>query len=128
MTDRTDIATALRAGGIIDITTTGRKSGRPRRIEIVFFNVDEHVYITGLPGKRAWLANLIADPRMTLHLKRGMVADLPGTARIVDDEVERRTVLEQALVTWKRQHQLEAFVADAPLIEVIFGDDALLPT
>ena len=71
------------------------------------------------------MANLIADPRMTVHLKRGVVADLPATARIVDDEVERQAVLEQALVTWKRQHQLEAFVADAPLIEVIF-DDSLL--
>ncbi len=30
---------ALEPGGVIDITTTGRRSGRPRRIEIVFHNI-----------------------------------------------------------------------------------------
>lgn len=125
MTQPDSIPSALRAGGIIDITTTGRRSGQPRRIEIAFFNVDGRVYITGYPGTRAWMANLMADPRLTLHLKKGLVANLPATARIVTDEAERRTVLEQALVAWKRQHQIEAFVAGAPLIEVIFDDESL---
>lgn len=30
------IRRALMRGGVIDITTVGRRSGRPRRIEIVF--------------------------------------------------------------------------------------------
>lgn len=126
MTDRSTIATALRRGGIIDITTTGRHSGRPRRIEIVFFNVGDRVYITGLPGRRAWLANLRADPRLTLHLKQGVVADLPASARIVTDEAERRPVMERVTEAWGRQSQLEAFVAGSPLIEVILDDRSLL--
>ena len=48
-------------------------------------------------------------------------------ARIVTDEAERRAVLEVALVTWRREHQVEAFVDGAPLIEVVFDDDSLLP-
>ena len=126
MTDRTDVVAALRGGGIIDITTTGRKSGQPRRIEIVFFYQDGRVYITGLPGKRAWLANLAADPHLVFHLKRGVVADLPATARIVTDEAERRPVLERVCEAWDRQSQTEAFVADSPLIEVLFEDQSLL--
>lgn len=126
MTHRADIAAALRQGGIIDITTTGRRSGRPRRIEIAFFHVDGRVYITGLPGRRAWLANLAADPRLVFHLKRGPVADLPATARIVTHEAERRPVMEHVTEVWGRQPQLEAFVAGSPLIEVIFDDDSLL--
>ena len=126
MTDPDKVADALRAGGIIDITTTGRKSGQPRRIEIVFFHVDERVYITGLPGKRAWLANLDADPRLTFHLKKGLTADLPATARIVTDQAERRPVLERVCRDWGRESQTEAFVVGSPLIEVIFGDDSLL--
>ena len=47
MTDHERIIAALHEGGIIDITTTGRTSGEPRRIEIVFFDVDGRVYITG---------------------------------------------------------------------------------
>jgi deazaflavin-dependent oxidoreductase (nitroreductase family) len=126
VTDTQRIAEALRRGGIIDITTTGRRSGQPRRIEIVFFNVEGRVYITGLPGSRAWMANLNADPHLTFHLKKGLTADLPATARAVSDEEERRAVLSVALRAWRREDQLEAFLAGSPLIEVVFDDDTLL--
>ncbi len=65
----------------VDITTTGARSGRPRRIEIWFHNVDGTVYLTGLPGPRDWYANLMADPRLTFHLKHGVRADLRPTRR-----------------------------------------------
>jgi deazaflavin-dependent oxidoreductase (nitroreductase family) len=126
MTERALIAAALRTGGIIDITTTGRRSGQPRRIEIVFFNLDGRVYITGLPGRRAWLANLASDPQLTFHLKKRVVADLPARARIVTDEAERRPVLTRVCEAWNRQAQTEAFIADSPLIEVLFEDETLL--
>lgn len=126
MIDQAPIAAALRRGGVIDITTTGRRTGRPRRIEIVFFGFDGHVYISGLPGRRGWLANLAADPRLTFHLKRGPVADLPATARIIEDEAERRPILERVCAAWNRGGQIEAFVARAPLIEVTFEDRTIL--
>ncbi|MDQ2999008.1 MAG: nitroreductase/quinone reductase family protein [Chloroflexota bacterium] len=53
---------ALEHGRTIDITTIGRTSGEPRRIEIWFHNVDGHIYITGTPGRRSWYANLRANP------------------------------------------------------------------
>lgn len=127
MTDHDRIAQALAQGGIIDITTTGRSSGQPRRIEIVFFNLDGRVYITGSPGTRAWLANLKADPRLTFHLKRGVVADLPATARIVTEEAERRSVVETACNAWNRPNEVEAFLAGSPVIEVLF-EDGYLPS
>lgn len=126
MSESSPIARALHRGGVIDITTTGRKSGRPRRIEIVFFHVDGHVYITGFPGTRSWVANLRADPRFTFHLKKDVVADLPATARQVTDTVERTAVLEVALRVWRREHRLEEFVVGAPLVEVVFDDESLL--
>ncbi len=43
-----NVKAALRkSGSIIDITTTGRKSGEARRIEIVFHNFGRTVYISG---------------------------------------------------------------------------------
>ena len=128
MTERADIASALRAGGIIDITTTGRQSGQPRRIEIVFFYQDGRVYITGLPGRRAWLANLTAQPQLVFHLKKRIVADLPARARIVTDEAERRLVLTRVCEAWNRQAQTEDFIARSPLVEVLFEDETLLAT
>jgi hypothetical protein len=34
----------------IDITTTGRHSGEPRRIEIVFYRLGDDIYLSGIPG------------------------------------------------------------------------------
>jgi deazaflavin-dependent oxidoreductase (nitroreductase family) len=117
---------ALERGGLIDITTTGRTSGQPRRVEIVFFNIDGRVYISGMPGRRDWIANLQADPHLLFHFKREFAADLPATARVITDETERREVMERVTTAWKRQDQLEAFVAGAPLIEVTFDEGSLL--
>jgi deazaflavin-dependent oxidoreductase (nitroreductase family) len=114
------VRAALDRGGIIDITTTGRRSGEPRRIEIVFHNVDGQIIISGMPMRertRAWIRNLEADPTLTVHLKREVSADLAGTARIVTDEAERRRLLVQVARNWNRT-DVDAMVAWSPLIEV----------
>jgi deazaflavin-dependent oxidoreductase (nitroreductase family) len=110
-------------GDLIDITTTGRRSGQPRRIEIVYHVLDGRIYISGSPRadrKRSWLVNLERDPHFTFHLKRGSKADLPATARIVEDPNERRTVMRQIIETAWHGQNLEAMVAYSPLIEVTF--------
>jgi deazaflavin-dependent oxidoreductase (nitroreductase family) len=116
---REAIASALEHGHVIDITTTGRESGKPRRLEIVFHNVDGRIYISGIPSpqRRSWIANLEADPHLTVHLKGRVRADLPATARIIDQEVERREVLPAIARAWGRQ-DLEQMVRYSPLIEV----------
>lgn len=128
MTDRTAISAALQRGGIIDITTTGAKSGQPRRIEIVLFNLDGRLYISGMPGRRAWIANLSADPRLTVHLKKGLSADLPATARVITDPDERRPIIRAVTDAWNRADRFDAFLDDAPLIEVTLDDASLLET
>ena len=114
------IRRALAQSGVIDITTTGARTGLPRRIEIVFHVIDGRIYISGMPRadrKRSWLANLEADPAFTFHLKHGVTADLPATARVITDEAERRAVLTHVARAWKRT-DLETMVAHSPLIEV----------
>jgi deazaflavin-dependent oxidoreductase (nitroreductase family) len=109
-------------GDVIDITTTGRRSGQPRRIEIVYHVIDGRVYISGSPRRqrRSWLANLDANPRFTFHVKRGSRTDLPATARIVEDPDERRSVMHQIVETAWHGQNLDAMVAYSPLIEVTF--------
>jgi deazaflavin-dependent oxidoreductase (nitroreductase family) len=111
---------ALGHGHTIDITTTGRRSGEPRRIEIVFHNFGGRLYISGLPnpkGERAWLLNLRADPNLTVHLKQLVQADLHATAREITDVDERRAVLEKVARVWRRD--AEPMVRWSPLIEVV---------
>ena len=90
---------ALDAGGIADITTTGRKSGQPRRIEIYFHQFDGEYYLTGRPGRRRdWMANIESNPEFTLHLKRAVTADIPVVGEPEPDPVKRRAILLRALV------------------------------
>ena len=112
---------ALRRGHVVDITTTGRRTGVPRRIEIVFHNIDGRLFISGSPNprrQRAWLYNLEADPRLTLHLKGAVRADVPATARIVTDPVERERVFDWIVGHAWRSMDVDAMQRWSPLIEV----------
>ena len=112
------ITEALRRGQLIDMTTTGRKTGLPRRVEIVYHVFDGRIYISGMPRPepRAWLRNLEADPRLTIHFKRALVADLPATARVITDPVERHEILTRVAAVWNRDASV--MEAQSPLIEV----------
>lgn len=88
------IEQALAQDRIIDITTTGRKTGEARRIEIWFHRVDGRFYITGTPGARGWYANMLEHPDFTFHLKESAQADLPARATPVLG-AEKRRVLDE---------------------------------
>ncbi len=110
---------ALSRGHRIDITTTGRRSGRPRRIELVFHNIDGRIFLSGRPGwPRGWIANLRADPRMTFHLKGAVAADLPALGRVITDRAEREAVIAPIAAAWG--YELGRMVESAPLVEVTF--------
>jgi deazaflavin-dependent oxidoreductase (nitroreductase family) len=116
------IRAVLRESGLIDITTTGRTTGQPRRIEIAYHAFDGRVYISGRPNaarRRAWLANLEAQPNFTFHLKNGVKADLPALAREICDPDERRAILTRVAQAWQIA-DVEPMVAHSPLIEVSF--------
>lgn len=121
MDDR--IRRALSRGHLIDITTTGKRTGISRRVELVFHNIDGRVYLSGLPGRRDWYANLVADPRFTFHLKRVVQADLLATARPITEPVERRAIMEQVARNWNRT-DLDMMMARSPLVEVQFDEAA----
>ncbi len=117
---------ALATDRVIDITTTGRSSGEPRRIEIWFHRVDGRYFITGTPGRpRDWYANLVAHPEFTFHLKESATADLPATARPITDQAKREKVFAGLLVllagfTSRPGQGPEVWVASSPLVEVTF--------
>jgi len=122
-----DVRDALERGRpLIDITTTGRRSGEPRRLEIVFHRIDGRFYISGSPvadRTRAWLLNLATDPHFTFHLKGRVTADLPATARIITDEAERRAIFAEIVKVWTNQ-DIDTMTRYAPLIEVTLHDVA----
>ena len=119
----------------IDITTTGRRSGEARRMEIVFYRLGDDIYLSGIPGPttRDWLANLAAQPQFTFHLKHELVADLPATAMVIVEPTERRRVLAVFVEEFNRRRGpgspwpeafLDEWVERSPLTKVTFGEPA----
>jgi deazaflavin-dependent oxidoreductase (nitroreductase family) len=117
----------------IDITTLGRRSGIPRRIEVWFHRVDGRWYLSGRPGPRSWYANLRAHPRFVVHLKHGVMADLPATARPVDEPTRRRVITAvldlqdrpDVAARVSRRQDLDEWLAGSPLVEIVFDDEQL---
>ena len=94
------------------LTTTGRRSGRPHRIEIWYAVAGQTLYLLAGGGHSSdWVRNLEAGPAVTLELGDAVLAT---RARIVDDadEAERaRTLLFEKyqprndgdLTTWRQR-------------------------
>jgi len=116
--DERDIST-LAQTRTIELTTWGRRSGRPARIEIWWFHVDSRFIITGSPGRRDWFANVNADPRLIIHANG---RDYPGAAKVIIDKTFRTTVFTDPDIGWYRtQAELDLLVDSAPMIEILFA-------
>jgi deazaflavin-dependent oxidoreductase (nitroreductase family) len=113
-----DVNKALHRSQLIDLTTTGRRSGLPRRIEIFLHDEDGVLFITGMPRRdrtRDWIHNITTDPHVIVHLKQGIEADVPATARVITDPHEARPLIEAAARRWRRD-DVDDMIAHSPLI------------
>ncbi len=114
---------ALSIDMVVDITTTGRRSGQARRIEIWCHLMDGQLFLAASPGPRSWYANLYANRDVVLHLKDEVKADIGVSARPITDEAERRDVFTRlAAQSAFRQGQgldVDSWVAGSKLVELI---------
>ena len=103
----------------VDLTTIGRGSGQPRTVEIWWFHVDGRFIITGTPGRRDWLANVRADPTVTISIGDSA---FPATAiEIEDDDFKQRVFTDPRIGWYRTQAELDHLVGAAPMIEIHFG-------
>lgn len=109
-------------GGVADITTKGRRTGRPHRVEIYFHHYDGEYYLAGMPGpRRDWQANIEANGEFTLHLKRGLTVDVAVVGEWEPDPTERAKVIRRVLNdTWpesaRTDQNLQEWVDYGPFI------------
>ena len=118
----------------IDITTTGARTGRLRRIEVWFYRVDGSIYLSSAPARRDWYANIVANPDFVFHLKNGVRADLRAVGTPVLDRAQREAVFSAIIADldqpWNpagiRQpvEPLDAWMQGSPLITVDFPEGA----
>lgn len=118
------IQRALESDTLIDITTTGRRSGQSRRIEIGFSYLDGRIFITGRPGRRGWYANLTARPQFTIHFKQSFQRDVAATAIPMLQSDYRRRIFEQIRERAAGRFSLDVgeWVARSPLVRVEISD------
>lgn len=68
------------------LTTTGRRSGRPRQIEIWFTRHEGRYYLVAEHGRRSqWVQNLVAEPAVRVRVG---ARRFRAQARVVDYRAE----------------------------------------
>ena len=83
MNEQHDWLNAIASTQYAYLTTTGRKSGNPHRIEIWFGVSDGRIYLmSGGREKSDWVQNLIAEPVVSLEIGDQQVR---GFATILED-------------------------------------------
>lgn len=105
------------------LTTTGRKSGLPREIEIWFGLNGQTLYmLSGGRDRSDWVKNIAATPVVSVRIG---TQDFAGTGRVVtgsdEDAVARRLLLEKYapaysgdLTDWGRTALPVAIDIDSP--------------
>ncbi|MDQ3570444.1 MAG: nitroreductase family deazaflavin-dependent oxidoreductase [Actinomycetota bacterium] len=85
------------------LTTAGRVTARPHRIEIWFALEGSTVYLLAGGGTRAdWVRNLVAEPAVTLELAGRRYS---ARARVVRDEDEARAARQLLYDKYRRGYQ-----------------------
>ena len=92
------------------LTTIGRKSGKPRTVEIWFGTKDHAIYILSGGGDDShWVQNLKANPKVSIRIGR---TDFRGRGRIVKDANEdqmARRLLAAKYQGWSEGKRLSAW-------------------
>jgi deazaflavin-dependent oxidoreductase (nitroreductase family) len=72
---------------VLYLTTTGRKSGQPRTIEIWFVISQQRIYLVAELGLQAhWVRNILANPQVLIEIK---ATRLLARARILNREQDQ---------------------------------------
>ncbi len=131
--DRTSSARAR----TIDLTTVGARSGRAHRIEIWFYRAGDDLYLSTTPARRDWYANILAHPRIVVHLKNGVHADLAATGVPITDPGERERVLRDVVDELRHPQNrggvqrsigvADDWIAGSPLVRIDLDDRSLSP-
>ena len=86
-----ELRRALGKSFVVRVSHRGRRTGLPRVLETTYvWDGGVRVYLSGYPGRRDWVANMAADPNVTLHTVESRPGyDVPARARVLRGRDER---------------------------------------
>lgn len=100
------------------LTTTGRVTGRPHRIEIWFVIIDGRLFLNSGGGKSSdWVKNLIADPAVRIELGDEEWSAI-ATVREEAADHPARELLAERYQDWRPGRALSAWASDSLLVEI----------
>ena len=126
------VVAQFRAGGEIDgmhrerlvlLTTTGRRTGEPRTMPMMFHRDGDRVLIiasnVGAPRHPDWYLNLVAHPEVTVEVGDESGAPRRAVARTLEGD-ERTTVWEMLKATYPffAEHEVAAAPRVIPVVAV----------
>jgi deazaflavin-dependent oxidoreductase (nitroreductase family) len=105
------------------VTTIGRRTGRPHRIEIWFAAEDGRLYLlSGGRDRSDWVRNLQANAQVTVELGDETHA---GTARVLQpDTVEDQRARELLVTKYREGENLDEWGRTALPVIIEFSADA----
>ncbi len=94
----------LDASFVIRVSHVGRKTGRPRVLETTYYwDGRNKIYLSGYPGRRDWVANMSANPNLTLYtVEGGIWMEARVLARVVRNRRERMPFIINYVEHWSR--------------------------
>jgi len=98
------------------LTTTGRKSGKPRGVTIWFALGPGTVYLTGGREEPQWCRNIRADGRVTLEIGGER---LTGRARVIDDPGEAGAIRDRFVARYllaRLSRPFGGYTASTPVV------------
>jgi deazaflavin-dependent oxidoreductase (nitroreductase family) len=99
------------------VTTTGRRTGRPHRIEIWFgtsASVPNRIYLLSGGGDRSdWVKNLMADPTVRVRIGEREWTGLALLVTDPDEDSESRTLLATKYQGWEAGRTLSNWARTA---------------
>ena len=97
-----DLRVILQASFFIRVSHRGRRTGAARVLETTYvWDGVDRIYLSGYPGRRDWVANMYADPDVTVHTVEGRGwYDIPARARVLRRREERMGHVLDFIARW----------------------------
>ena len=101
------------------LTTTGRKSGRPHRIEIWFAIDDGKLYLLSGGGDKAdWVKNIRGNGAVRIQVGSRSVEARARIARSGKEDARARELLDEKYMGWKPGKKLSSWARGATPVAI----------
>jgi deazaflavin-dependent oxidoreductase (nitroreductase family) len=101
------------------LTTTGRKSGKPHRIEIWFAIENGRMFMLSGGGDRAdWVKNIRRDAKVRVQVGSQSTAARARVARAGAEDQHARELLDAKYMRWKQGKKLSSWARGATPIVI----------